>query len=79
MKVPPTLATALHAKCRLFLTCERHHKGMKRVEPCGDREIDIGSLVAAYGHDFDLEGLKRRMVAPCCGTASFSLRWVKEP
>lgn len=74
--MPATLGKAMHERWRGFITCERHHQGLKVAKPCGvEAELDLPTLVAALGFDFEIEQLKRVISAPCCGSRSFSLTW----
>lgn len=73
---PPTIGKAMHEQWRGFIRCERHHQGLKATKPCGvEAELDLPTLVAALGYDFEIGKLKGRLTAPCCGSRSFELTW----
>ena len=73
----PMLQRALQEGWQLFLTCQRHHQGLKATKPCpGRSKIDLPTLVATLGHDCPIDRVAKRMVAPCCGSKAFTLEWV---
>lgn len=75
--IPPTIGKAMHGKWRGFIACQRHHQGLKQAKPCGvEAELDLPTLVAALGYDFEIARLPSRLNAPCCGGRMFGLRWV---
>ena len=75
-QMPATVGKAMHEKWRGFIRCERHHQGLKATKPCGvEAELDLPTLVAALGYDFDIARLKSKLTAPCCGSRSFELTW----
>ena len=74
--IPATIGKAMHSKWRGFIECERHHQGLKRAKPCGiEVELDLPTLVAALGYDFEINRLPSKLNAPCCGGRMFGLRW----
>jgi hypothetical protein len=74
--MPPTIGRAMHEHWRGFIRCARHHQGLKSTKPCNvEAELDLPTLVAALGYDFEIAGLKSKLSAPCCGTRSFELVW----
>lgn len=76
--MPPTVGKAMHEKWRGFIRCERHHQGLKSTKPCGvEAELDLLTLVAALGYDFEIGRLKAKLTAPCCGSRSFELTWYR--
>lgn len=76
--MPPTVGKAMHEKWRGFIRCERHHQGLKATKPCGvEAELDLPTLVAALGYDFEIAKLKSKLTAPCCGSRSFELTWYR--
>lgn len=76
VQMPQTLGRAMHERWRGFIRCERHHQGLKATKPCGvEAELDLPTLVAALGHDFEVSRLKAKLSAPCCGSRSFGLTW----
>lgn len=76
--MPPTLGKAMHEKWRGFIRCERHHQGLKATKPCGvEAELDLPTLVAALGFDFEIAKLKSKLSAPCCGGRSFEITWYR--
>lgn len=79
--VVPTLARRMHEGWKLFITCDRHHQGLKSARPCpGSRtEMDLATLVASFGHDFAIANLGERLVAPCCQTRDHILYWQEPP
>lgn len=77
-KIPPTIGRAMHEHWRGYISCARHHQGLKRAKPCGvERELDLATLVAALGYDFEIERLSSKLSAPCCGSRMFELRWYR--
>jgi hypothetical protein len=63
---PPTIGKAMHEQWRGFIRCERHHQGLKATKPCGvEAELDLPTLVAALGYDFEIGKLKGTLTAPC--------------
>ena len=76
--LPATVGKAMHEKWRGFIRCERHHQGLKTTKPCGvEAELDLPTLVAALGYDFEIARLKSKLLAPCCGSRSFELTWYR--
>lgn len=74
--VPTTIGKAMHEGWRGYIVCDRHRQGLKATKPCGvEAVLDLPTLVAALGFDFEIDALSRVMTAPCCGTRSFSLTW----
>ena len=77
-KIPPSIGRAMHEKWRGYIICARHHQGLKRARPCGvEAELDLPTLVASLGYDFEIARLNATLRAPCCGTHTFELRWYK--
>lgn len=75
-RIPPTIGKAMHGKWRGFIECQRHHQGLKIAKPCGvESELDLPTLVAALGYDFEINRLPAKLNAPCCGGRMFGLRW----
>lgn len=73
---PPTIGKAMHEQWRGFIRCERHHQGLKATKPCAvEAELDLPTLVAALGYDFEIGKLKGKLTAPCCGSRNFELTW----
>lgn len=73
---PTTIGKAMHGKWRGFIECQRHHQGLKQAKPCGvEVELDLPTLVAALGYDFEIPRLPSKLNAPCCGGRMFGLRW----
>jgi hypothetical protein len=76
--MPLTVGKAMHEKWRGFIRCERHHQGLKATRPCGvEAELDLPTLVAALGYDFEIAKLKSKLTAPCCGSRSVELTWYR--
>ncbi|QMV00188.1 hypothetical protein GHV40_01200 [Devosia sp. D6-9] len=75
------LGNALHGKWGAILYCNRHLEAMKRAIPCKKPfELGVPTLVAAFGWDFPLERLPRKLTCPGCGSHSFHIEWhVPEP
>lgn len=75
--IPPTIGKAMHGKWRDFIACQRHHQGLKQAKPCGvEAEIDLPTLVAALGYDFEIDRLPSRLnAAGACSGSDGS--WVK--
>ncbi|MNL39838.1 hypothetical protein D3C87_1621460 [compost metagenome] len=70
--IPATVGKAMHEKWRGFIRCGRHHQGLKATKPCGvEAGLDLPTLVAALGYDFEIVKLKSKLSAPCCGSRSF--------
>jgi hypothetical protein len=68
----------MHGRWRGFIRCARHHQGLNATKPCAvEAELDLATLVAALGYDFEIEKLKGKLTAPCCGSRSFELSWYK--
>jgi len=42
-----------------------------------EAELDLPTLVAALGYDFEIGRLKSKLTAPCCGSRSFELSWYR--
>lgn len=75
-KIPPTIGRAMHEHWRGYISCARHHQGLKSAKPCGvEKELDLATLVAALGYDFEIERLGSKLSAPCCGSRMFELHW----
>jgi len=75
-KIPPTIGKAMHEKWRGFIECQRHHQGLKQAKPCGvEAELDLPTLVAVLGYNFEINRLAAKLNAPCCGGRMFGLRW----
>lgn len=77
-EMPPTIGKAMHEHWRGFIRCARHHQGLKATKPCNvEAELDLATLVAALGYDFEIRQLNGKLSAPCCGSRSFELRWYR--
>lgn len=77
-EMPPTIGKAMHEHWRGFIRCARHHQGLKAAKPCNvEAELDLATLVAALGYDFEVQKLNGKLSAPCCGSRSFELRWYR--
>lgn len=77
-EMPQTIGRAMHEHWRGFIRCARHHQGLKVTKPCNvEAELDLATLVAALGYDFEIRQLNSKLSAPCCGSRSFELRWYR--
>lgn len=74
----PTVYSRMHQGWRLLLVCARHHQGLKSAKPCPGppAEMDLRTLMASLGHDFPVDRLPGKLVAPCCATQSIELHWI---
>ncbi|MCR6672220.1 hypothetical protein [Devosia ginsengisoli] len=74
---PPTIYSRMHQGWRLFVKCDRQRQGLKSAKPCPvpPVELDLPTLVATLGHDYLVDDLWERLVAPCCATRSIKAYW----
>lgn len=62
------------------LICRRKFAGMKSTESCpGQFPLDIDTLIAALGDEFEIEKLHRRARCPRCHTESVDIEWYRPP
>ena len=75
------LGDAMHGGWGALLFCDRHLEALKRAIPCKKPfELYVPTLVAAFGWDFPLERLPRKLTCPGCSSRSFHIEWhVPEP
>lgn len=76
----PTLGQAARAGWLISLKCERQRAGMKTARPCPmPQQLHVPSLIAAFGHDLEVDELQKRLRCPQCGSDRFALRFLTPP
>lgn len=72
------LRDAKHGGWQARMICRRKYAGLKSTDSCpGHFDLDIDTLVAALGDEFEIEKLRRRARCPRCHTESVSIEWYR--